>query len=82
MGTSIWPLCRGCSVCHLETCWSHGQVLTVEGTSSQTKETSTAKSPSSGVPVVARWFTKPTRNHEVAGSTPGLAQWVEDPVLL
>ena len=24
----------------------------------------------------------PTRNHEVAGLTPGLAQWVKDPVLL
>ena len=23
-----------------------------------------------------------TRNHEVSGSIPGLAQWVEDPVLL
>ena len=26
-----------------------------------------------GVPVVAQWLTNPTRNHEVAGSIPGLA---------
>jgi len=25
--------------------------------------------------------TNPTRNHEVLGLTPGLAQWVKDPVL-
>ena len=34
-----------------------------------------------GVPVVVQWLTNPTRNHEVAGSIPALAQWVNYPAL-
>ena len=31
-----------------------------------------------GVPIMAQWLINPTRNHEVACSDPGLAQWVRD----
>ena len=34
-----------------------------------------------GVPVVAQWLTNPTRNHELAGLVPALAQWVDDAAL-
>ena len=43
--------------------------------------TSDLKKSCSGVPVVAQWLTNPTRNHEVAGSVPALARWVNDPAL-
>ena len=43
--------------------------------------TAQVKSGEIGVPIVAQWSMNPTRNHEVAGSIPGLAQWVKDPAL-
>ena len=30
---------------------------------------------------MVQWLTNPTRNHEVAGSVPALAQWVDYPAL-
>ena len=34
-----------------------------------------------GVPVMVQWLMNLTRNHEVEGSIPALAQWYKDPAL-
>ena len=39
------------------------------------------KNATAGVPIVAQWLTNPIRYHKVAGSTPGLPQWVKYPAL-
>jgi len=35
-----------------------------------------------GVPIMAQWLMNPTRNHEVVGLIPVLAQWLKDLALL
>ena len=42
----------------------------------QAKAESSALLKSSVPEFVVQWLTNPTRNHEVAGLIPGLAQWV------
>ena len=41
----------------------------------------TNKNALSGIPIVAQWVQSPNSVCEVAGSIPGLTQWVKDPVL-
>ena len=47
----------------------------------KTQDTQPSKTAQRGVPVVAQWLTNLTRNHEVVGSIPGLAQRVNNPAL-
>ena len=47
----------------------------------QLSQSSCSKNLSEGVPTLVQLVNDPTRNHGVASSTPGLAQWVKDPAL-
>ena len=58
----------------IDTIWGESQ-------KQQTRRKKLAKKTTCGVPIVAQWLLNPTRNHEVEGLIPGLAQWVKDPAL-
>ena len=61
----------------------HAQKLTrvEDAMLSQVRQTQKTKLSNSGVSIVALQVKNPTSIHEDAGLIPGLAQWVEDPVL-
>ena len=56
----IGPMSKVVTVAEVETVWAQPKGLPLIKTDW-------------GVPVVAQWLMNPTRNHEVAGSIPGLA---------
>ena len=76
--TCVTNICHGIVVSELSICATLGIMcwFSIHG-----KEVG-IKNVSMGVPIVAQWLRNLTRNHEVAGSIPGLAHWVKDPVLL
>ena len=54
------------------------EIEKVNGPITRTEIETVIKKLPTGVPVVAQWLTNLTRNHEVAGLVPALAQWVND----
>ena len=77
----LWLWCRPAAVTPIQPLAWKPPCAVGAALQSKNKQTNKQKT-QKGVPVVAQWLMNPTKNHDVAGSIPGLAQCVGDLGLL